>query len=394
LERGGLAANLEVITIDLICEVCGTSNPPGTEFCTNCNSYLAWDRSVLAKPSGQPSKSTPPASNQAAPTPQKEWTAQSTPPAGSAAGGYPNAGPADQGYPNQGYPDAGYGGQGYYNPGYDQGAYYQGGAGYAPTLEQPGYTDMSCPSCGTINPGSRRFCSHCGYAFFYGGLDPYAGYYSSPASQAAQDRAARKAYRRSLPPLYRWRRVIIGVLVAVLLIAAGVLLRSDPVGIVKGAWYGLRQEYVWVKPVQATVIPPEATAPKSDPAALVDESENEWTMNWTPTGESACGPAPGTGFVVLTFAPTRIRLIQIAPGLAESNPQRKLQPLPHVMGIAFDDGKCHPVNLTATPNQQEFKIDSGKPVTRVLIGIGSAYPAANGQPLISLTEVILKAYPS
>lgn len=117
-------------------------------------------------------------------------------------------------------------------------------------------------------------------------------------------------------------------------------------------------------------------------------------MNWTPTGESACGPAPGTGFVVLTFAPTRIRLIQIAPGLAESNPQRKLQPLPHVMGIAFDDGKCHAVNLTATPNQQEFKIDSGKPVTRVLIGIGSAYPAANGQPLISLTEVILKGYPS
>jgi hypothetical protein len=52
------------------------------------------------------------------------------------------------------------------------------------------------------------------------------------------------------------------------------------------------------------------------------------------------------------------------------------------------------VNLTATPNQQEFKIDSGKPVTRVLIGIGSAYPAANGQPLISLSEVILKAYPS
>jgi hypothetical protein len=64
------------------------------------------------------------------------------------------------------------------------------------------------------------------------------------------------------------------------------------------------------------------------------------------------------------------------------------------VGIAFDDGRCHPVSLTATPDQQEFKIDSGKPVTRVLIGIGSAYPAANGQPLLSLSEVILKAYPS
>jgi hypothetical protein len=171
-----------VITIDLICEVCGTSNPPGTEFCTNCNSYLAWDRSVLAKPSGQPSKPAAPPSNQS------------------------------------------------------------------------------------------------------------------------------------------------------------------------------------TQPTQS---------------------------------ESSCGPAPGTGFIVLNLAtPTRIRLIQIAPGLADSNPQRKLQPLPKVIGIAFDNGACHSETLTATPGQQEIKIDSGKPVTRVMIGIGSAYPAPNGQPLISITEVILKAYPS
>jgi hypothetical protein len=387
-----------VITIDLICEVCGTSNPPGTEFCTNCNSYLAWDRSVLAKPSGQPSKPAPPSNQSTQPT-QKEWATQ-PPPAGGPTGGYPNVGPADQAYASQGYVDPGYGGQGYYDGGYNQGGYqggyYPGGAaGGAPTLEQPAYTDMSCPNCGTINSGTRRFCTHCGYAFFYNEADPYAGYYASSANQAAQDRVARKAYRRSLPPLYRWRRVIIGVLVVALLVAVAVLLHQDPVGIVKGAWYGMRQEYVWVKPVQAAVVPPEATAPKSDPAALVDESENEWTMNWAPTGESSCGPAPGTGFIVLNLAtPTRIRLIQIAPGLADSNPQRKLQPLPKVIGIAFDNGACHAETLTATPGQQEIKIDSGKPVTRVMIGIGSAYPAPNGQPLMSITEVILKAYPS
>jgi len=147
--------------------------------------------------------------------------------------------------------------------------------------------------------------------------------------------------------------------------------------------------------VTASVVPADATATKSSPAALVDESENEWSMNWAPSGESKCGPAPGTGYVVLTFAPTRIRLIQIAPGLADSNPDRKLQPLPKVLGVAFDDrGVCHPVNLSATSGQQEIKLDSGKPVTQVLIGIGSAYPAPNGQALISFTEVILKAYPS
>jgi hypothetical protein len=381
----------------LICEACGTSNPPGTEFCTNCNSYLAWDRSVLAKPPGQSSRSaTPNPAGSTAPTSQQaqqEWTPQPTP--GAANPGGPSPAAADHSYPTQGYVDPS---QGYYDAGYDQGAYYQGGyyQGGSPTLEEQAYTDISCPSCGTINPPTRRFCSHCGYAFFYGDADPYAGYgYISPAAQAAQDRAARKAYRRSLPPLYRWRRVIIGVLVAALIVIVAVVLRSDPVGIVKGAWYGLRQQYVWVRPVQVAIVPAEATAAKSDPAALVDESENEWTMNWTPSGVSPCGPAPGTGFIVLTFAPTRIRLIQIAPGLAETNPERKLQPLPKVLGVDFGDGACQTIDLTARTGQQVFKIDSKKEVTQMRIGIGSAFTAgANPEPKISLTEVILKAYPS
>ena len=116
-------------------------------------------------------------------------------------------------------------------------------------------------------------------------------------------------------------------------------------------------------------------------------------MNWAPTGESACGPAPGTGFVVLTFAPTRIRLIQMRRvwqrAIRNASSNRCL-----TSGNRFRQRYMPSGAPDATPNQQEFKIDSGKPVTRVLIGIGSAYPAANGQPLISLTEVILKAYPS
>ena len=371
----GPRGNLEVITIELICEACGTSNPPGTEFCTNCNTYLAWDRSVLTKPSGKPAQPTSAAATPP-PQPQSEWAGQ-TQPVGNPAAGYPNVGSAEQGYADQGYA-----GQGYYDAGYDQGAYYQGPY------------DMSCPNCGTINPGTRRFCSRCGYGFV-SGEDPYASYaYWSPVSQAAQDKAARKAYRRSLPPLYRWRRVIIGVLVAALVAVAAIVLGSNPIEAVKSGWYSLTRDYVWVKPVNATVLPPEASAANSNPAALVDESENEWTMNWAPSQEAQCGPAPGTGVIVLTFAPARIRMLQIAPGLAESNPQRKLQPLPKVLGVAFDNGPCQVVNLTAAPGQQVIKIDSEKPVSQMLIGISSAYPAPNAQPLISLTEVILKAYPS
>jgi hypothetical protein len=391
------AANREVITIELICEVCGTSNPPGTEFCTNCNSYLAWDRSAQAKPSEQPAKPTSsPPTNPAGSPPQKRWTPQ-TPPPGSPADGYPNAGAVDQGYSNQGYTDPGYGGQGYGYAGYSQGAYYQGASGSgpsAPTLEQPAYAEVSCPYCGTINPGTRRFCSHCGYQLY----DPnaYAGYGYWPGPNKTQDRAARKAYRRLLPPLYRWRGLIIALVIVALLAAAAIALGRDPVNRVTGASYNLRQKYDWVKPVSVAVVPAEATAANSNPAALVDESDNEWTMNWTPSGvPPTCGPAPGTGYVIFTFAPTRIRLLQIAPGLSEKNPQRALQPLPTRVSIVFDNGPtCLTKELSTEPRQQVIKIDSEKPVSQMIMMINSATSAPNLQPLISFTEVILKAYPS
>jgi hypothetical protein len=345
---GAYGRSLEVITIELICETCGTSNPPGTEFCTNCNSYLAWDRSVLTEPAGQPSEPTRTTPKPQAQPPKKQSTAQ--PPA---------AGPT------------------------------------APTLEQPAYIDVSCPNCGTINPGTRRFCSHCGYQFFYSDPAAYASYdYWSAESQAAQERAAWKAYRRSLPPLYRWRRVIIVVLLVPLGLAAGVFLGSEPVEIVKGGWYGLREKYDQVKQVRAEVVPPDATAPGSDPSALVDETKNPWTMKWAPRSPSKCAAAEGTGVVVLTFEPTRIRLIQIAPGLDTTNPQRNLQAQPKVVGITFPGGDCRAVEINVTGDeQQEIKVDSKKAVTQVQISFAEASPP-NPQQLISLTEVILHGYPS
>jgi hypothetical protein len=351
-----------VIAIDLICEVCGTSNPPGTEFCSNCNSYLAWDRSVMTKPAGQPS-TTSPTPNPSPQPPNKEWTVQAP------AGGSQSR---------------------------DQGGLAGGGGRTAPTREQSAYSEVSCPSCGTINPGTRRFCSHCGYQFFYSDPGPDAGHgYMPPGSKAARDRAARKAYRRSLPPLYRWRRVIIVAVLMALGLAAGLTLGRDPVGIVKDGWYSLTRKYEWVEGVRATVKPPKTTAAKSDPAALVDRTKKEWTMNWTPRSVSDCEAPVGTGVVVLTLpAPARIRLIQVAPGLEPSNPQHDLQAVPTRLGIKFDGGKCHPADLNNEDGQQEIFIDSEKPVTQVEICIAEAKSSPNAKPLISLTEVILKTYPS
>ena len=386
-------ATWEVITIDLVCEVCGATNPPGTEFCSNCNSYLAWDRSALVTPPMGRSTPGPPAPHPPAPAPPTNY------PPDAPTVDYSNAGYA-QGYPDQGYPDPGYG-QGYVDQGYsDQGGYadqgYYGG-GYAPTVDQSAYADFTCPTCGRVNPATRRFCSRCGYGFFSSEVpDPYAGTGGGwGASEAAQDRAARREYRRSLPPLYRWRRVIVGVLVVILAGVAAVTLGRDPVGMVKGGWYALNKQYLKVSPIQVQVIPPEATAANSDPAALVDGSVVEWTMNWSPSQEVTCGPAVGTGEIVLTFPPTRIRQVQIYAGLDGDNPQRNLQRLPKTMGLTFDDRPCEPITLVNTTDRQTFEVDSGEPVSQLRIGVASAFPSApDAAPFLSITEVILKSFPS
>ena len=87
-----------------------------------------------------------------------------------------------------------------------------------------------CPTCERPVDEGRRFCGHCGTQF----IGPGAG--GAPLTRPVtkrdtwwtrlwnrKDRGARRAFRRSLPPLYRWRRVIITVL-ALLLIGGGLTL--------------------------------------------------------------------------------------------------------------------------------------------------------------------------
>ncbi|MDN5770929.1 MAG: zinc ribbon domain-containing protein [Microlunatus sp.] len=355
-----------MITIDLVCEACGEPNPPGTEFCRNCNGYLAWDGDASAEPtvpSGREA-STVDRPTISAPTDQglRPEAEQST--------------VGTQTYPEQAHSDHNYADQQY--------------------ADQQ-YADFDCPICGTVNPATRRYCGHCGYSFVADDdTDPYADWSGwTPQAMAARDREARREYRRSLPPLYRWRRVIIAVLVLALCVGLGALLRRDPVSLAKSGWYRLTKDYVPVAGVQAQVDPPSATAPGSDPAAAVDGTVAEWTMVWAPTGESECGAAPGTGTLVLTFPATRVRQIRVNPGLDQTNPLRDRQPQPKVIGISFDGGACQPFPLQQTATVESLDADSGTTVTQVRIGIASAYPApADAKPLISLTEVRLMTFPS
>ena len=87
--------------------------------------------------------------------------------------------------------------------------------------------------------------------------------------------------------------------------------------------------------------PPEATVPKSDPAALTDGPRPPGRMRWEPTAEGgSCGGAPGTGVIVLTIAPTRVRALNVQAGLLANDGRRTLQARPLALGVSFDGGTC------------------------------------------------------
>ncbi len=345
--------------MDVICDACGGTNRAGAEFCVHCNAFLAWDGSPGAAPAATPTTVSPP--------PARVAASSSAPTLVSAPVGSPT--PPDATVPQ-----------------------VQGGQGGYAADSGPG--GEWCPTCGLVNAVGLRFCAHCGYGFAASVPEqPGALPGSVEQSAAAADRSARRAYRRSLPPFYRWRRVLIGLLVALLALGGLVWVRH-PVAAARDTWYRVNKEYTPVTPVVAFVEPPAATVAGADPAALVDRTVREWTMSWQPASATACGAAPGTGEIVLTFAPTRIRRLQIVPGLDQSNPRRGQQLLPQEIGVTYPGARCQRVVLDRSDRQQPIVLDSRTPVTSVRIGIGSVYPgAADAAPLVSLTEVVLLAYP-
>ena len=352
----------------MICEACGESNRPGTEFCAYCGSYLAWDPSAPDKSMVRPT------------------------PAGTAPDRAPST-PVSTPPPAPATPP----------PVVSQ----QPVAPRAPAVAAAAAEAGSpCPACGRINPPGRRFCARCGHQLASGAV-PAAP--TSPALVAARgfrgwrsrrfdnrDRAARREYRRSLPALYRWRRVLIGFGLIGGLVAGLAVAGRNPVGFVVDRYHDVRGTTVAVPVTDTAVEPPDATVAKSDPAALTDRTEAAWAMRWEPTAEGAsCGGAPGTGVIVLSIAPTRIRAISVQAGLLATNGRRPLQARPLVLGVLLDGGPCQRLELADAAEQQVLELDSRVPVSQVRIGVDAvAPPRDDGEPVLSFTEITIRARPS
>lgn len=352
-------------TIEDVCTACGERNPAGSAFCLYCGVYLGWDEASTADQ---------PATRQAVPSAETSAYSSQNPTQPQSVQGQPAA------------------------------------PGQQPTVQaQPvadwRSSDPPCPQCGQPNAVTLRFCSKCGTA-----LRP-----TQPVSQAQRaavpqtwwqrfwdptDRRARREYRRSLPPLYRWRRVIIGVVLLVAVLVLLSLIGKDPVGWAKDKFYGVRGTLVVADPVGYAGSPPESVAQGYDPAALGSAAvDDAWATAWAPDALApldACDGKPAAkGMVQLTFTePLRVRRLDVVAGLPAADAKRPLQFRPSVLLVMYD-GRCTELPLKDSSELQKVTLDTGVPVTELQVAIGATYPARTdaGQPLTALTSLAVLSRP-
>ena len=384
----------------MICEACGEANRPGVEFCSSCGAFLQWDPQTAAAPDGQRSGAqaahpTPTATRQADAGAPAEHPSETRRAAGSsraqpAAGlGSRDTAVADHGGPATSRATAG-----------------------AETVPNPVVPDApaaeaappGCPSCGRGNEPERRFCGKCGQVLMASATraaQPQTSGWRSwwARRRDARARAAKVAYRRSLPPLYRWRRTVIGVLgVALLRIGATAAAQAgprvagrDPVGWLGTRWLDLTGRLVPVTPVDPLVTPLDASIPGMSPHALTDGTKAAWSMAWPAGAKGApCARPAEVGSLTLTIPASRVRALEIRPGLADPNSeQQKREFLPKTIGVSFDDGPCRSFELGSSARERLVLVDSRVEVTRIRIEVDEVHPALQREAdRLSFTELV------
>jgi len=350
-----------VAAIEDVCTACGERNPAGSAFCLYCGVYLGWDEASTAD---RPAARRPVAAGEGAAVSSEARTRVES--AGEPARPTARQQPVES----------------QWKPG-----------------EQP------CPQCGHPNATTLRFCAKCGHA-----LRP-----SQPTTQRTAipttktwwqrfrdpvDRRARRDYRRSLPPLYRWRRVIIGILA--IAVALGVLWAAgnNPVTWAKDRYYDVRGTLVVADQLVYAADPSDSVAPGYDVAALGSAAvDDAWATGWADeivTPLSGCGNKKAAkGMVRLTFQePTRVRRLDVVAGLPDADEKRPLQFRPSVLLVMYE-GRCTELPLKDSAALQQLTLDTGVPVKELTVAIGGTYPARAdaGQPFTALTSLVAFARP-
>jgi hypothetical protein len=253
-----------------------------------------------------------------------------------------------------------------------------------------------------MNDSGRRFCIKCGRQL----VASTAGHQPPPTRKSAvqgwwqgvgnaKDRAARRAYRQSLPAFYRWRRVAVSLLCVG---AVGGLLWGTgfrPIAYALDRYWEGRNNWLTFVTYRATIVPPEA-AGAGGVKALSDDSEEPWTTPWTvDTPVAQCGAATGSPELVLTWDEARsVQRLEIWAGAADPD-VRPTQFRPTVIVITGEDGSCL-AEQAVSEEPKETVVDlPGAPEQRSLrIGFAAvAAPGEGGEEALSVTEIRVLARP-
>ncbi len=398
------------------CPECGERNVGRPEFCASCGAFLAWDTDDAAPPAQPPTAPMAPAGQPAPPAARTAPIAPSHPIAAGAPASVPTApGAAVAG----GAPAwARSGGQ----------PAWMGAGAAAPTAwqeaapppppEPPPPVDQVCPTCGVENDPSLRFCRKCGHAFAGPVLTD-----SGPAFVAAPEkipwwrrwhrpapgtsRAARVAYRQSMPLLYRAKRYIWAALGIGAIVGTLAFIGQNPIGWVTARWQDLRGEVTQVEGVDAVTEPSEGASAEFPAGNLVDNlSDTAWATTFTVDNLAAAANAacvapsatspPGVpaSAVLIPTSPVTLRSISVAAGLPEGDQRRLRQWRPKTLQLGFSDGSCQRLGLGDTSALQELELEPVE-TAEIRVSVVDAYPPVPDQPfdLAAISEIRLFSRP-
>ena len=349
--------------IEDVCTACGERNPAGSAFCLYCGVYLGWDEAGSADS---------PAARRSVP-----------------------AGEVSSEAPTRSDPTL-----------LQPGVQAQQGERYQPSEQHISPTEPLCPQCGRPNATTLRFCGRCGRALRPSRSPTHVG--ATPTTQSwwrrfwdPSDRRSRRAYRRSLPPFYRWRRVLItlGTIVAAVVLLS--VVGTNPLGWTKDRYNDLRGTLVAVDQIVYTAEPPNSVADGWDVKALGSPAvDDAWVTAW-PVQKllpaKGCGGKPaGPGMIRLIFEqPVRIRALDVLTGLPPDNSERQLLYRPKVLLVMYGTGQCSSLELQDVSTVQHLKMDTQAAVGSLTIAVGDAYegPADARKPFVALTTLTALARP-
>jgi hypothetical protein len=338
------------------CDSCGETNAPGSSFCLFCGAYLGWDQPG-AGPSGG-ATAPPPAGQGAAPAPPA--TEKPAPAATTAA--LPPVTPTPTAGPSTASPQ----------PSRDTGR----------AATPPG---NPCPSCGHANDAGRRFCARCGFTLV-AAARPTSSVAPAPRQRTggwwpwgnSEERAARRAYRRSLPPLYRWRRVLVTLLVLAIAVAVVAVVEGNPIEWGRDRYYDIVDKK---DPVGGVRVFEEPGGRQTELVSDTDPS-TLWTMPWP--GDSAGTDDCGADIPRLRFdlpAAVRVRGFRVQPGKRAEDTTRLLSPRPATLLVWWDvDGGervCAELPVADEPASRDLEVDTEVEVDTVWVSVGSVHPAKN-----------------